>query len=71
MGIAPMHSGFADHCLTAWLPGRTSFSIFPSADVALKIFHALPLRFLIETRDIRAYAKAYTLLLTSPSQHYD
>ncbi|KKS68802.1 MAG: hypothetical protein UV53_C0001G0056 [Candidatus Azambacteria bacterium GW2011_GWE1_42_9] len=45
MGIAPMYIGFADQCLTAWLPGRISSLINPFAGDFLRTVLFLLLRF--------------------------
>ncbi len=36
MGIAPMHSGFADHCLTAWLRDQKTIPNLSQAQLLFK-----------------------------------
>ncbi len=35
MGVAPMRSGFADRCLTTWLPGHAKVEMVPMVRIGL------------------------------------
>ena len=69
-GLEPAYKGFADPCLTSWLPRRTFFSRFLFAVLSLKIFLVLQPHFGYQIFYFQVKSKVYMILLILLCHYY-